>query len=328
MPSTILGLDIGGANVKAATAAKQAITVPFALWKQPDRLPEVLAGLVARFDGIEGLAITMTGELCDCFETRREGVNRILDAVETVARGRPVGVWSTEGKFVTAAASRRDPMAVASANWHALATFAGRYALRGRTMLIDVGSTTTDLIPIQDGIPVPSGRTDRDRLRTGELVYAGVRRTPVCAVVDGVMAEFFATVHDAYLVLGQIAEDADDFDTADGRPATKACAHARLSRMLGGDAETMSIREIISLAEQVFSAQTDMIIDAIERVSDLAPSGYISSGSGDWLASSLRSWPQYEDARWQSLSEATGPEVSAAAPAYALAVLAAERGLP
>ena len=87
MPPTILGLDIGGANIKAATADKRAVSVPFALWKEPDRLSAVLADVVARFDGVEGFAVTMTGELCDCFETRREGVNRILDAMATVCRG-------------------------------------------------------------------------------------------------------------------------------------------------------------------------------------------------------------------------------------------------
>src|SRR3569623_3205120 len=85
---TVLGLDIGGANLKAATADKRAISAPFALWKQPDRLPAALAELVGQFPDAEELAVTMTGELRDCYETKRQGVNSILAAVEFAAKGR------------------------------------------------------------------------------------------------------------------------------------------------------------------------------------------------------------------------------------------------
>ena len=76
------------------------MSVPFALWKQPDRLPAALADLVGQFPDAEEFAVTMTGELCDCFETKRQGVNAILDAVLNVSRSRPVRVWSTDGAFV------------------------------------------------------------------------------------------------------------------------------------------------------------------------------------------------------------------------------------
>ena len=51
----ILGLDIGGANLKAATPnpGGRAASVPFPLWKQPDRLPAALAELVAQFENVE-----------------------------------------------------------------------------------------------------------------------------------------------------------------------------------------------------------------------------------------------------------------------------------
>src|SRR3978361_399199 len=77
---TVLGLDIGGANLKAATADKRAVSVPFALWKQPDKLPVALAELVAKFPDATEMAVTMTGELCDCFETKRDGVHAIIAA--------------------------------------------------------------------------------------------------------------------------------------------------------------------------------------------------------------------------------------------------------
>src|SRR5437879_5572820 len=132
----ILGLDIGGANLKAATADKRAVSVPFALWKQPDKLPAALAELVAKFPDAEELAVTMTGELCDCFETKRDGVNAILNAVLNVSRSRPIRVWTTDGVFVDTETARRNHPKVASANWHALATFAGQYVPKGAAVLI------------------------------------------------------------------------------------------------------------------------------------------------------------------------------------------------
>ena len=83
---------------------------------------------------------------------------------------------------------------------------------------------------------MPLGRTDPERLQSGALVYTGARRTPVCAVLGGtahpplrVAAEWFATMLDVYLLLGDIRENELDTNTADGRPATRAAAAARIS---------------------------------------------------------------------------------------------------
>src|SRR5207302_1770736 len=119
------------------------------------------------------------------------------------------------------------------------AEVAARLIPTGPGVLIDIGSTTSDLIPLSDGRARPLGLTDTDRLRTGELVYAGVRRTPVCAlagqlpfrgVTTGLAAELFATTLDVYLTLGEVSADSSDRATADGRPATPEAAIARLAR--------------------------------------------------------------------------------------------------
>src|SRR4051812_26156783 len=157
MTPIVLGLDIGGANLKAATADKRAVSVPFALWKQPDKLPAALAELVAKFPDATELAVTMTGELCDCFETKRDGVNAIIAAVRFASGGRPIRVWSTDGVFLDSEEAKRNHLKVAAANWHALATLAGRYSLEAGGLLIDIGSTTTDIIPLNHGVPYTSG---------------------------------------------------------------------------------------------------------------------------------------------------------------------------
>src|SRR5579884_2539286 len=177
--SAVLGLDIGGANLKAAHTDGQARSVPFELWKQPKRLPDVLRRLIHDLPSANELAVTMTGELCDCFRSRRHGVLAILDAVAAAAGQTPVRIWGNDGRFADPPEARRKPLQVASANWLALAAFAGRYVPQGPALVIDIGSTTTDIVPLLDGRPMPQGRTDSERLGCSELVYTGVRRTPL-----------------------------------------------------------------------------------------------------------------------------------------------------
>lgn len=166
----VLGLDIGGANLKAAHVNGSARTRPFPLWKQPGRLPGELRLLLDDPASFDLLAVTMTAELCDCFETKHAGVAAVLDAVESVAGSQRVLVWQNDGNFVPVAVTRRDSLKTASANWLALATFVGRYYPEGAAILIDIGSTTTDIIPIMNGLPVPLGRTDLERLAANELI--------------------------------------------------------------------------------------------------------------------------------------------------------------
>ncbi|HET6425001.1 MAG TPA: hydantoinase/oxoprolinase family protein, partial [Planctomycetaceae bacterium] len=123
---TILGLDIGGANIKAARTDGWATSIAFPLWKTPEQLSDALRSIIASAGEVDHLAITMTGELADCFATKAEGVARILAAVQSAADNRQVVVWSTIGTYITVDEARREPFAVAAANWHALATWVGQ----------------------------------------------------------------------------------------------------------------------------------------------------------------------------------------------------------
>jgi (4-(4-[2-(gamma-L-glutamylamino)ethyl]phenoxymethyl)furan-2-yl)methanamine synthase len=325
--ATVLGLDIGGANLKAVHSDGTVRVQPFALWKDPDGLTAALGKLIDSMPAADVLAVTMTGELCDCYESKRQGVQAILDAVAAVAGKRSVRVWTTGDGFVDVATARTKPLQVASANWLALANFACRLLPDGNGLLIDVGSTTTDIVPIISGKPAPKGRTDPDRLRSLELVYTGVRRTPLCAVLGaGVAAEFFATMLDVNLVLELIAEDPSDRNTADGRPATKAAAHARLARMLCADAETISPQQTVKLAERALLRQVyqlTMAFDHVARSLPEPPRTVVLAGEGEFLARLvLGQQNSFRGGKVISLAETMGLQISRAACAYALAVLA------
>jgi probable H4MPT-linked C1 transfer pathway protein len=329
MVCSVLGLDIGGANLKAAHTDGCARLQPFELWRHPAGLPAALRALIDAMPPADTLAVTMTGELCDCFETKRQGVRAILDAVATVAGSRRVRVWRSDARLVSVSEAQAAPLAAAAANWLALATFVGRYAPTGAALLIDIGSTTTDVIPLLNGRPVPRGRTDPERLRCHELVYTGVRRTPVCALLGASgAAELFATTLDVYLALGSLPEDPADRGTADGRPATREAAGARLARMLCADKESCTSDDIVNVAVRAHRAQMSAIeaaIGDVVRRQPEPPHTLCLAGAGEFLIRGVQ--PNVREllgARIVSLMEQLGPASSEAACAHALAVLARE----
>jgi probable H4MPT-linked C1 transfer pathway protein len=328
MASKILGLDIGGANLKAAHSAGPALTRPFAVWKQPNLLPVALHDLLRSLPAADRLAVTMTGELCDCFASKRAGVLAILDAVAAVADGRPVSVWLNDGRLVSLEQARSVPLQAAAANWLALATFVGRFVPAGAALLIDTGSTTTDIIPLLDSRPAPMGWTDPERLRSRELVYTGAQRTPVCALLGGVgAAEFFATMQDVYLVLGDLPEQPESTATADGRPATRPHSHDRLARMLCADGESSTEAERLELARLVGQRQVELLADAIRTVAARLPgppAAVVLAGSGAFVAQRAWEFVASGPGRVIHLGQLLGPDRSEAACAYALAVLSGE----
>ncbi|MBI1310490.1 H4MPT-linked C1 transfer pathway protein [bacterium] len=352
MPHAI-GLDIGGANLKAAHSDGPCRSVPFPVWREPDRLAEVIRELIADWLPCQGLAVTMTAELADCFGTKAEGVDAILTAVTEVAGGLPVAVWQTAGEFVDVDVAREFPLLTAAANWHALATFVGRLVPTGCALLIDIGSTTTDIIPIIDGLPAPTGRTDGERLISGELVYTGVRRTPLCSIsmsaqiaceTTRIAAEVFATTLDAYLLIGEIPEDRDDCDTANNRPATIEFAHDRVARQLCRDKTELTLEQARNVADLFARIQELHISAAIEQVVEgLAnpPSAVIYSGSGNFLTRRIAAVHdklvsfrrdkhqgvphRLSDTSQYFIADVFSPETATAACAFALARLALER---
>jgi probable H4MPT-linked C1 transfer pathway protein len=334
----MLGLDIGGANLKASDGAELSRSVPFAIWKHPDRLRAAIEDALQPWPRWQALAVTMTAELADCFATKAEGVGRILDAVEEVAAGRPAGVWQTGGEFVTPEEARELPQLVAAANWHALATWAGRMTGGRPGLLIDIGSTTTDVIPLVDGLPAAVGAADLERLQSGELVYAGVRRTPLCALAHAVKfngrdcplaAELFATTLDLFLLTGELPEDEDNVDTADGRPSTRRAAHQRLAHLLCCDATEVSYDQAARIAGELRVRLSRLLESAVSAVVARLPSpceSLLLCGEGEFLARQVTGdMPVLKRADSVSLTSALGPDHSMAACAYALARLGRER---
>ncbi len=330
-----LAFDIGGANLKVANGTGYAAHRGFPLWREPRRLAAELRTMIAEAPPSDRLVVTMTGELADCFETKADGVQFILQAVGEAADGRHTRVYRLDGRLVAPAIAAREPLSVAAANWHVLASFARRFAPRGRALLIDIGSTTSDFVPLLDGELAATGRTDTERLMAGELVYSGISRTPVCGLVDTlpyrqrdcpVMLELFATTKDVYVLTGELEEDPADIDTADHRPAIKRAARMRFSRMIGADASQVNMRDAVLMAQAVAEAQVARLGAAVRSIVERLggePETVILSGEGEFLAKRVLTALDLQPTI-VSLAQRLGGSVSKAAPAHALAVLARE----
>ncbi len=332
---TWLALDIGGANIKAADGRGYARSMPFPLWRNRKRLTEVIGEMLASSPPHQQLAITMTGELADCFATKTEGVRAILDAVEQVANSPVLSVYQTDGRLVAVEVARQQPLLAAASNWHALAQYACRFCKGQRGLLIDIGSTTCDIIPLDGEKPIAIGHTDPERLVAGELVYTGIGRSPLCGVVRElpwrtsmcpVAQELFSTTADAYVLLEDLPEDAEDLATADGRPRTKPYAHARLARAICADVTMVSREDAKRAAGAVRDRQLELLAKAAGRVLarlDGPAQRVVLSGHGEFLARQLLAKLQVA-AEIVSLEEQLGVKISRCGPAHALAALARE----
>src|SRR5215218_2349677 len=258
-PAT-LAVDIGGANTKAAWldgTSLRTLSRPFEVWRDRQALSRVLREVAAEVAAgpAHAVAITMTAELSDAFRTKREGVAFVLAAAEDALGDRPLSVLTTAGELISTGAARARPWDFAAANW--VATALAVADAHPDALLLDIGSTTADIVPIAAGRVAASGACDLERLLAGELVYTGALRTnlaaiaprvPVRGVRCPVASECFAISADVHLVLGHLPPDAYDCPTPDGRPATLAFARERIARLVCADAEQLDPGEIDAIA--------------------------------------------------------------------------------
>ncbi|MFA5982509.1 MAG: hydantoinase/oxoprolinase family protein [Methylococcaceae bacterium] len=249
-----IGWDIGGAHVKAAVIddAENLIGVyqqPCPLWLGLEHL-QLAVNIILQLLTNQGVtkahcqhAITMTGELADLFANRDDGVRQIIVTMEQLLLSKNCYVFAGQYGFLPL--EQVHPVhfiAIASANWLASTLYIARQVDVG--LLVDIGSTTTDILLLSGSQVIAQGYTDYQRLVSGELVYTGIVRTPVMAITQsandqgqkvGLMAEHFATSSDIYRLTGELNEDHDQFQTADGAEKTSAASARRLSRMIGCD---------------------------------------------------------------------------------------------
>ena len=323
-PTTIAGIDIGGANIKYCQSDGYTLNTIFPLWKKKNALPTILEKIIPA-KKIKTLAITMTGELCDCFKTKTEGVRYILSSIPK-KQFTPF-VWTTTQNFIPLDNAIQNPTICAASNWLGLASFIAKQHPENFGLSIDIGSTTTDITSIDQGNPSPSGITDTQRLKYGELIYTGMKRTPMASLLGSKYAqEFFATIADAHLLLNNLKEDEEDTETADGRSFTKTNSARRIAKMLCADQNEVPMSRVIKTSELAIKTQIKWITIALKKHlqrKDKEPKWISISGSGEALGKMIvESFKWKTKPKIQSFSNAFGIENSSAACAYSIMKLA------
>lgn len=340
--STIAGLDVGGAHLKVAlvengkAVAVEQFVCP--LWQGLDKLDAALVAAAPLTSRADRFAITMTGELSDLFESRAAGVTTLVHRL-AAAFPAPLSFWlGPTGLAATADALAR-PAEVGSTNFLATATLvAARYR---DGVLLDFGSTTADIVPLNDGKPAAMGLTDAERQLTGELVYTGFTRTAVMGVTSTALfkgarttlaREYLATMADVRRVLDELEDGLDLHATADGRGKSVGESVARLARMLGREAGDGSLEDWRATARGIAEAQMrsihDGLLQVLSRRPSIAAGPLVTAGIGTDAAAALALRCGLEPIAFGAMIDAA-PSVRRAAthsaPAVAVALLAAAR---
>ena len=329
----VLAFDVGGANLKAADGRGRVHAETFELWRRSNELADRLTAIAGAWRPGRIVA-TMTGEIADCYPDRPAGVASIVAALQTAASAveADLGIYLVDGRLVAPEIAIADPLAAAASNWHVLARLAAAVAECDRGLLVDVGSTTTDILRFDQRRPLPLATDDAGRMASGELVYTGIERTPLAALVRSLplagcrrplAAELYARAQDAWLLLGGLPENAASGDTADGRPATREGARGRLAHQMLLEPAAVSLDQATRAAERPAAVQVRLVARAIRRViahGERGPERVVLSGHGTMLA--MRALEQAGvSAPVICLEERLGGAISRAAPAHALALV-------
>ena len=347
----IIGWDIGGAHLKAvlldATGNIRSIQqLPCPLWRGLHELESAMQHMLNIVDikpYNASHAITMTGELVDCFESRHDGVCAIAQIVSQLL-GESVRFYvanngvdiGAANDFVAHKDVQQFAFHIASANWHASAMAFAMHV--PDALLIDIGSTTTDIIALENGVVALAALSDAARLQNDTLVYTGVVRTPVMALAQkltfkghtvNVMAEHFATMADVYRLTGELDAACDMAETADGKGKTQLESARRLARMIGHDDEE-SLENWILLAQACRRVQIIQIKRAILKyLKPLTP--IIGAGAGAFLVRAIAAelhhpYLALADAlptiEVKNVAQANAAQLEVCLPAFAVAFLA------
>lgn len=276
----VAGFDIGGANTDLAvvdfdmSGNVKHVETDFKylpMWMKNDELSDALLNLLKPFN-VDAVGVSMTAELVDAYRTKKEGVMDVAKKSKDIFNV-PVGFVGLEG-IVNFEDLEKNPLQAAAANWIATAPIAAK--IEPNCIMIDTGSTTTDIIPIKNGKECAKGVSDLERLKTGELVYSGTLRTNVASIVDKVpldgswlrvASELFAITADVHTVLGNIKNEDYSCNTPDGAGKSVEECMRRISRVVCGDMDVLDPEDVKKIAGFIHRMQVQKVSEALIEVS-------------------------------------------------------------
>jgi probable H4MPT-linked C1 transfer pathway protein len=341
----IVGWDLGGAHTKAALLDERGcvddvVQIACPLWRGLEFLQTSIDQVLERIGEQTDMhhAVTMTGELVDLFPDRASGVKALIEAIGQRFPITHLKIFAGSAGFLDQDRAKMNTLQVASANWLATASWAANRLPEG--LLVDVGSTTTDLIPFAGKQMLVAGISDHQRLVDQTLIYTGVVRTPLMAITEKVpfggawvylMAEHFATTADIHRLNGDLPDGSDLLPSADNGEKSHAGSTRRLARMLGLDADATDRDGWGKVSGFIAERQLRQVLDACERLlsnprlSPCAP--LVGAGVGRFLVERISrrlNRPYLGIESLFSCAEDMRSKVADCAPAVAVASLAKE----
>ena len=278
----ILGLDIGGANTDCTIIEiekNEVISMKnnreyFPMWKNNAQLQNCLQNLTRDDPDIDVVCVSMTAELADGYCSKKEGVLDISNQVMKTFDEKEVYFVTFDG-LKNYDELKKDPLSAAAANW--IGTSEVIKYIEKDCIFMDIGSTTTDIIPIKNHKEYALGHTDLERLSTGELIYTGMLRTNLTSIVHNVpihnkntrvSSELFTITADVHRILGNISAEEYTCPTPDGNKKDVLSCKRRLTRLVCADLDMIEDEEIIKLAKYIENKQINQIYDGLKEVVD------------------------------------------------------------
>ena len=336
------GMDIGGVNFKTScvefndwsdfkqSSSSHKISLPFFF------VPELRRFLSDEGKDADVLGVTGTAELTPVlFPRLSDGVVSVAEKIGGYFKGE-IFWMGLSGELIENNDAIANPYEVTAANWVASALVVGRLVERD-CILVDVGSTTTDVIPILSGKPETIGKYDYERLASSELVYTGALYSNARLVdeilVDGrktrTANESFSSIADAHCILGNISErEYVEYFSELYAYRDPDLAYTRLAHLVCADDVLLERETIEDIARQLYDIQLEEISSAIKKVYGGKKKAYgkkppiVVSGFGaNFLAAKAAADSGFEDIRY--LEDELSKDASLSTASYAMALLAA-----
>lgn len=274
-----LGIDVGGANLKIA-AERSAEIIYFPMWKKAVELKDKLLEIAKKY-GAERAGVVITAELADVFKNKAEGVSFVANICKDVFK--EVYFLDLNGNITK---EINNPLEFSASNWLASISFLIKEGYRD-FLFVDIGSTTTDLIPVKDRNL--AALRDLERLKKRELIYFGILRTPVFYVLRSfsnakLCPEYFAITGDVFRITGDISEADYNCETPDGKGKSVEDCMRRIARTICCDLEELGMEKVSELAFKAKKAMIRILSREIKRkIVEYELKEVLACGIGEFL---------------------------------------------
>ena len=266
-----IGWDIGGAHLKSCVIHNQKTKCSVnlcELWKTQEAR-HMIEQIINKYSqqGVVNNVITMSGEMCDIFDNRDQGVQKILNYFKNFVN---TYVY-TQNRGIISIKQNKKSQDIASVNWHAIAKFMSKKITDA--IVIDLGSTTTDFILIKNSKVINKRLDDFSGLSSQELLYVGCLRTPPYIFQRSlqinkkniqIIPENFSSLADVYRIIKKLPKNFYYSSTCDGRGKDIKSCMTRFARNFGLDYKQKHRKFLISAARKI----SDLHINILNKVID------------------------------------------------------------